>query len=258
MSSLYFTYKQDEEGNWKFFASPVWDYDNSLGNAKGVYRELQAIRVSDYESPTGWWCRYKGGESRSTNNIMNYISKNTTVLKNAPRIWFEYFVPAINAFDNNTSYSSFYSRDKYYSLISDSADMNYTLGWEIYTGDWISDHSYLYRCSFDYDTKTFTQDTKATNYAVNTFKGEFDYAADWMVSRAAWLSSCFIDDYVPSYILGDANGDGYVDVTDATHIQEVIAGGLNMIGSERLASDMNKDGIIDITDATAIQEYLVS
>lgn len=260
VSSLYFTYKQDKDGNWKFFASPVWDYDNSLGNATGVASELNAINVTDYEEPTGWWCRFKGNSrsSRATNNIMNYTSKNTTVLNNAPRIWFEYFVPAINAFENNTSMTSFYPREKYYSLVSGSAEMNYTFGWSLNTGSWICDHSSLNLCSYDYSTKTFTQDTVATKYDTNTFKGEFDYAADWLVSRAAWLSSQFADSYKPTFTLGDANLDGVVDVTDATYIQKAIAGGSELSESARLASDVNKDGIIDIIDVTRLQEILAS
>ena len=88
VSSLYFVYKQDSNGQYKFFASPVWDYDNSLGNAVGVESELDSIGVTDYEEYTGWWCMYKGRPSpRNCNNIMNYMSpQQDNIIKGCNRM----------------------------------------------------------------------------------------------------------------------------------------------------------------------------
>ena len=61
VSSVFFVYKPDESGRYKFYASPVWDFDNTLGNAKGVESELNGLEVEDYEDYTGWWCEHKGG-----------------------------------------------------------------------------------------------------------------------------------------------------------------------------------------------------
>lgn len=259
VSSLYFTYKQDADGNWKFFASPVWDYDNSLGNATGVEYELSNMGVSDYEEPTGWWCKYKGGNkgAKTSSNIMFNTARNTTVMELVPRIWFEEFVPALNAFANNTSTDeNFYSRDKYYSLISGSAEMNYTLGWQLYTSSWICDHSSLNICRYDYSTKTYSQDSSATHYDTNTFKGEFDYAADWMMSRAAWLSSQFASSYTPSYTLGDVNLDGTVNINDVSVLQSYLAKLTSLSDTAMLAADVDQNGEISILDATAIQTAL--
>ncbi len=259
VSSLYFTYKQDADGNWKFFASPVWDYDNSLGNATGVEYELSNMGVSDYEEPTGWWCKYKGGKkgAKTSSNIMFNTARNTTVMEAVPRIWFEEFVPALNAFANNTSTDeNFYSRDKYYSLISGSAEMNYTLGWQLNTGSWICDHSSLNICRYDYSTKTYSQDSSATYYDTNTFKGEFDYAADWMMSRAAWLSSQFASSYTPSYTLGDVNLDGTVNISDVSVLQSYLAKLTSLSDTAMLAADVDQNGEISILDATAIQTAL--
>ncbi len=259
VSSLYFTYKQDENGNWKFFASPVWDYDNSLGNATGVYYDLENMGVTDYEEPTGWWCKYKGARrgAKSSSNIMFNIARNTTVLNAAPQIWFDEFVPALNAFNLNTSTNAnFLSRDEYYSRVSGSADMNYTLGWELYTGSWICDHSSLNQCRFDYTTKTYSQDSSPTYYDTNTFKGEFDYAADWMMSRAAWLSSQFISDYKPSYIKGDADLSGELTVLDVSLVQLHIAKLTELSGKALLAADINGDGDVNVNDVSDIQRTI--
>lgn len=260
VSSLYFTYKQDADGNWKFFASPVWDYDNSLGNATGVERELKNMGVTDYEEPTGWWCMHKGAlrpTSKSSSNIMFNIARNTTVLEAAPQIWFEKFVPAINNFaGTDVSTGKFFSSDVYYNILKDSAEMNYTSGWSLYTSSWICDHSSLNLCHYDYRTNTYTQDTKSTYYDTNTFKGEYDYTVDWLLSRSAWLSAQMYANYKPSYILGDVDLDGKITIVDATEIQFYVAELSQLSDTSLLAADVSKDGKINIVDATEIQLQL--
>lgn len=59
----------------------------------------------------------------------------------------------------------------------------------------------------------------------------------------------------PSKILGDVNGDGRVDVKDATAIQKVFAGyDVNLF--DKSVADFNKDGKMDVKDAVAIQKIL--
>ena len=56
-------------------------------------------------------------------------------------------------------------------------------------------------------------------------------------------------------LLGDADGSGAVDVTDATMIQ-MIAAELATVSAERLkAADVNGDGKVDVVDATLVQQY---
>lgn len=202
VSSLFFTYRQDENGKYKFFGSPVWDYDNSLGNATGVESELANIGVTDYEEYTGWWCKYKGrGSSRTSTNIMNRFSVNSIVLKRAKEIWFEKFVPAIDHFTgkefNEEINKDFYTAEKYYSLIEKSAQMNYYSGWLLYTGKWIAPHSNLAKASFDSETNTYYINKYDTHYYTYsqrpTFTNMYDFCCDWMVSRAAWLSKEWSD-----------------------------------------------------------------
>ena len=262
VSSLFFTYKQDTDGTYKFFASPVWDYDNSLGNATGVERELSNIGVSDYEEYSGWWCKYKGRKSgaRSTSNIMNYISRNKTVLGAAPQIWFEDFVPAINHFEgtktNSVINKEFYTAENYYSLVKGSAEMNYQSGWLLDTGDWIADHTSLNVAHFDLATKTYTVDSSATTYE-NTFEGMYNYCVDWMTSRAAWLSSKMADDYTPvEYKKGDINLDGEVKVDDATLMQKYACDLTEITALQMEIGDVNGDGKVNVIDSTEVQKYI--
>lgn len=262
VSSLFFTYKPDENGNYKFFGSPVWDYDNSLGNAVGVERDLDKMGVDDYEEYSGWWCMYKGKDSstKTSSNIMNNFARNKYVLEAAPAIWFEEFVPAINHFagvkTNSAVDKEFYTADNYYSLIKDSAAMNYQSGWVLDTGDWIADHSSLYLAHYDASTKTYSVDSSATQYAQN-FEGMYNYCRDWLVSRAAWLSSEMAEDYTPAdNLIGDVNLDGKVNVFDATEIQKYSAELVTFTIAQAELGDVNGDGKIDIMDSTEIQKYI--
>lgn len=260
VSSLYFTYKQDENGDWKFFGSPVWDYDNSLGNAKGVEWELGNIGVNDYEQYSGWWCKYKGKDknSRNTNNVMNLIARNKNVLKAAPQVWFEDFVPAMQTFmSSGVSEGEIYSSDVYYSYIKGSAEMNYKSGWLLNTGSWIANHSKLNVATFDYSTGKYTVSNTVTKYS-NDFDGMYNYCADWLTSRAAWLSSQMYDEYEPTNprLENDLNNDGIVDVRDATALQLYIADSGTLDAEGAKMADINKDGIIDVRDVTALQQII--
>ena len=199
VSSTFFTYKPDENGTYKFYGSPVWDYDNSLGNAVGVLYELSDMGVYDYEEYTGWWCKYKGKSSRtkSSGNIMNRLSVNNSVTAAAKTIWKEKFIPAINHFAgtavNKEIGKEFYTADEYYNLIKDSAAMNYTSGWLLNTGSWICDHSSLTTATYDAQKNVYSVNKYATSYA-SDFEGMYNYCRDWMISRAAWLSKEMADE----------------------------------------------------------------
>ena len=265
VSSLFFVYKQDSSGKYKFYGSPVWDYDNSLGNAVGVNKELNNMGVSDYEEYSGWWCKFKGKSTKSKyiNNVMNLISRNNKVYQKSVSVWFEDFVPVINDFasDSSTpkasSATEMYRAYDYYALLKDSAEMNYQSGWLLNTSSWIADHSSLTKAHYDLSTKTYTVDSKATAYKQD-FTGMYNYCVDWMTSRAAWLSSEMADNYTPSEkLLGDVNKDGKLSITDATDVQKYAVGNIYFTPSTLSCGDVNGDGVINVLDATEIQKNIV-
>lgn len=57
-------------------------------------------------------------------------------------------------------------------------------------------------------------------------------------------------------LLGDANGDGKVNVTDATNIQQYVAVLTTLNEACQKAADVDGNGIINVADATAIQRYV--
>lgn len=260
VSSTFFTYKQDEDGNWKFYGSPVWDYDNSLGNAKGLKDNLAAFGVSDYEEYSGWWCKYKDRYlgSRSSKNIMNNISRNKKILAAAPEIWFEEFVPAIDTFmSEGVTEGEMYSSDVYYNNLKGSAEMNYQSGWLLKTGKtWIADHDSLKKAAFDMATGEYKVDTKVTKYE-NNFDGAYNYCADWFTSRAAWMSNEMYEDYDPVVrVENDINNDGKFDVSDVTTLQLYLAGNITLDEESQDVANADKDSKVDVADVTRLQMLL--
>lgn len=269
VSSLYFVYKQAEDGTWKFFASPVWDYDNSLGNCTGIAGDLKRMGVTDYEEPTGWWVQYKPGADPSKKSakytILGYAARNKTIMTHAAQVWFEEFVPAIDTF-NSTGIDSgeLYSKDVYFDYLKGSADMNYTMGWLMTTGDWICDHSELTNGTFDSVTGTFTADKNVTKYDITSFEDQYCYTIDWLNTRVAWLSAQFYKDYTPTTpdatpenaLVGDADLDLKVNVKDATLIQKHAASLVTLEGLALQCADATKDTKVNVIDATAVQKHV--
>jgi hypothetical protein len=58
-------------------------------------------------------------------------------------------------------------------------------------------------------------------------------------------------------LLGDVNGDGYVNATDATLVLRSFVGNLILTSEQSAVADVNKDGYINATDATYILRYYV-
>jgi hypothetical protein len=287
-SSFFLTYKPDADGNYKFFASPVWDFDNSLGNANGSEGELRRMNCTDYTLPTGWFSTLKGGYNGA--NFLAAAAKHTEVKTAAVRAWFESFVPALEKAKGDGA-GNLSPVDYYRDMLAGTAAMNYTI-WKIFTNTtWIADHSSLqcYSAAYTCDSDgtiidvTVTPCDSVTRYDQYTFDGQYQYMIDWLYSRAAWISSQYITRYTEptpadptdaptepptepptttpptetdQNILGDVNLNGVLDIIDATYIQRHLAG-LTTLSARQLAlSDTNRSGGIDIIDATYIQRKL--
>ncbi len=262
VSSTFFTYKQDENGVYKFYGSPVWDYDNSLGNAVGVANDLQNFGVDNYTSYEGWWCRFKDKSrySNTSTNIINNLARTPQIKQLAAEIWFEEFIPAINhlsgATDNAVIAEELYSEYEYYTLVKDSAQMNYTSGWPIRPSyNWVADHNSLRNAEYDVYTGVYTVDSDTTYYAQN-IKGAFRYAADWLKSRAAWLSSQWRQDYTGSTVRYDVDRNSTFGINDVTETMRFIAefNEFDALGFEN--ADANNDGVVNVLDVTMMQRML--
>ena len=230
VSSTFLTYKPDENGNYKFYGSPVWDYDNSLGNAVGVAYELNNMGVSDYQSYTGWWCKYKGKSKNESvsYNIINNFANIKEIQDTAANVWFDEFLPALNNFSGKTvnlvTAGEMYSSQEYFDSLSNSAEMNYKSGWLLWTSTgWIAPHESLNKAGFDFCTGNYTVSNTAARYSQSSFTDMYNYAADWMLSRAAWLSNEMYASYSGSKVKFDIDRDGEFSIKDVTTAQRLLA-----------------------------------
>lgn len=206
VTSCYFSYQLDPATNtYKFYASPVWDYDNALGNGGGS--------DSSYTSPKNWYVEkrvYPSGSSTAAGDSKNITAQMTTskvIMSYAKSYWFGTFVPVLQAYENGQSQSHLLSRAQYKAKLDNILNTNYAKWNRTTSGGWIGAQTSLKKITFNYDTGVLTEASTATTYP-DTPKGQFDYVSDWMLSRAAWMSKQW---YYPNfYVIGDefANSDG--------------------------------------------------
>ena len=58
------------------------------------------------------------------------------------------------------------------------------------------------------------------------------------------------------YVMGDVNGDGFIDVADISAVTNNILGKTNSVFIKE-AADMNTDGYIDVSDISAITNIIL-
>ena len=63
--------------------------------------------------------------------------------------------------------------------------------------------------------------------------------------------------YEAGYMLGDVNGDGSVDTSDALLALRIYVGTYSATDVQRNAADVSKDGVIDTTDALLMLRFYV-
>lgn len=90
---------------------------------------------------------------------------------------------------------------------------------------------------------------------LRTYDDNFNFLKTWCAERHLWLSD-YYGLYRYSYLCGDSDGDGKVDILDVTLIQRVLADvQSDDDGIIALRSSLSGD-TLDITDATYLQRYI--
>jgi hypothetical protein len=62
---------------------------------------------------------------------------------------------------------------------------------------------------------------------------------------------------IPKGLLGDVNGDGLVNVIDATTIQKYIVNQTKLSSKGLILADVDGNGVVNIVDATSIQKHSI-
>ena len=66
-----------------------------------------------------------------------------------------------------------------------------------------------------------------------------------------------VDPSAPSYVLGDANGDGKVNVTDIVEMVNYILGKPSA-NFNKAAADVNGDGEVNVTDIVSVVSVILA
>ena len=98
----------------------------------------------------------------------------------------------------------------------------------------IADVNGVYDVSISYDSN-----------AIYNFNGKIAYFA---------VDNGSVEVY--SYLLGDVNRDGVVDIKDVTVLRRYLAGMVAAEEIDLLAADCNCDGVVDIKDVTILRRFL--
>lgn len=80
-----------------------------------------------------------------------------------------------------------------------------------------------------------------------------------IIAAIALISVCaasFAVNAVENQKIGDVDGNGEIDINDATTIQKVLAKLTENPENYDTVADVNSDGIVNVRDVTVIQKYL--
>jgi uncharacterized repeat protein (TIGR02543 family) len=225
VSSFYLTYQ-----NGKFVASPVWDFDNALGNPN----------KTNSQTTEGWWFETNDNPNLSDSSNFVTAAANNKVVKQAAReAWFgsnmndrTSFRYVIDNFANGSAEgtlgknSGLQTAAYYKSVLEGSATSNYTK-WNVIANDWACSHDTLniwsvtdtnsstdaysnYLSSIEYTLETVDKETyklasSSKSYTEGDVSNEIQYAIDFMTSRAVWLGYSILNNN-NYYVIGDNFG----------------------------------------------------
>ncbi|MBQ7218277.1 MAG: CotH kinase family protein [Ruminococcus sp.] len=101
----------------------------------------------------------------------------------------------------------------------------------------------------------FTHYANLNKQPFSTYDENLAFFKSWCADRAAWLEETFGEP--EEYLVGDANGDGRVDILDATAIQRKLAV-YTVASFDAEAADADEDGSVTVYDVTMIRLYLAA
>ena len=198
----------------KLYAGPAWDYDLSAGNVN-VEKYPYYYRIKNASTTDGLLAYDK--------NIYKFITDKQWFNDETARVYNEHF----DFFKD--IYADGGLMDTLRSEYGDAFERNYSTGvWKV-SQAWIN----------------------IQKMPLPTYEDNFNFLKNWYKERNEWLSEYF---GVPYILLGDADGNGYVDIVDATSINRAVLLVAGAVINET-ASDVDEDGEVTILDATFIQRY---
>ncbi|MBR3987927.1 MAG: CotH kinase family protein, partial [Clostridia bacterium] len=197
VTSCYFTYSA-EAG--KFFLSPVWDFDNAVGNLSSGRNDVNGNSLS-LTKTSGWYAKemahFDEGFTgkRSVFSMACYTTTKTAAGETfndiVKRVWDAEFADLIDILEGTkTGDGRLKSLDGYAESLTKSGKWNFEKGWTL-KQDWTASRSSL--TMYDYDTVTNSLTSTTNNYSHSSVTDMRNYAGDWLISRLNWLAAQYSD-----------------------------------------------------------------
>ena len=203
ITSCYFVYNADDG---IFYLSPVWDYDNALGNMGDTTRQDINGNNLALSQPSGWYASELAHYDSNFTGKHSVFSKacyttsttadGKTFADYVDAVWESDFADLIDILEGTVDGNGrLKSIDDYKALLAKSGQWNYENnrindGWTL-KQNWTSDHSSLTMFDYDADANTYTSETKSYNaYDAQDMN---QYAGDWAISRLNWLTAQYAD-----------------------------------------------------------------
>ncbi len=196
VTSCYFVY---DSANDIFRASPVWDYDNAVGNLpdNGARTDMNGNTL-DLDGPTGWYARDLKHYARNARNVFGQAWYNTSKTSDGKsfedivkEVWTAEFADIVDILNGDaTANGRLKSYEAYMANLTKTGTFNLKADGAYVTADWKANKTSLVMYNYDADTNTLTTTNKT--YPA-TFVGETEYSTDWTISRINWLAAQFSD-----------------------------------------------------------------
>ena len=192
VTSCYFTYNST---TGMFYASPVWDYDNSIGNLPdNSARTDMSGNTLDLDGPAGWYARELKHYARNARSVFSQAWYNTSTTADGKtfedivlEVWNSEFADIVDILNGEaTANGRLQSYEAYMANLSKTGTWNQKADGAYVTADWKANKTSLTMYSFDAEANTYT--TTAKSYDA-TFEGETQYATDWTISRINWMAA---------------------------------------------------------------------
>lgn len=211
-------------------------YDFGVTSVYFYYKDgkLYAGPPWDYDLSMGNTNKGNGGRSQDANSPQGVYADKNLFTYLAHKEWFKEFVKA--EYEEHYEYFSQLHTDggildSLRLTYGDTIDRNYgEAGWNV-SKWWIS----------------------IQRQPDKTYEENYSFLKNWLYERNLWFED-YLEPFVREYRIGDADGDGEIDISDVTSVQRIVAG-FDDNSDVKIRGNVTDD-ILSISDATEIQKYL--
>lgn len=88
-----------------------------------------------------------------------------------------------------------------------------------------------------------------------TYEENYSFLKNWLYERNLWFED-YLEPFVREYLIGDADGNGVINIEDVTSIQRILAG-LERNPDAEIRGNVVND-MLSIVDVTEIQKYIAN